>query len=82
MESDLDMDNPSSHENELLADTWFFLITVRLNDDIDFSDVLDTCKQQQEHNLSTVSVILWAACQDSSCSENSGSQQCEGFCAQ
>ena len=32
MESDLDVDDPSSHKNELLAETWFFQpeITVRL----------------------------------------------------
>ena len=55
------MDDPSSHENELLAETWFFKITVRLDDGRDFSDVLDARKQQLEHSLSTVSVISWAA---------------------
>ena len=44
-----------------------------------FSDVLNTRKQQLEHSLSTVSVISWAACPDSNSSENSGTQQYEGF---
>ena len=64
MESDLDLDDPSSHENELRAETWFFKITVRLDDGRDFSDVLDARKQQLESSLSTVSVISWAACPD------------------
>ena len=42
-------------------------------------DVLDSCKQQLEHSLSTFSVISWAACQDSNSSENSSTQQYEGF---
>ena len=78
MESDLNMDDSSSHENELQAETWFLNITLCLEDDRDFSDVLNTCKQQLECSLSTVSVISWAAYQDS-CAENSGSQQYEGF---
>ena len=41
MESDLDVDDPSSHDNELQAETQFFKITVRLDDGGDFSDVLD-----------------------------------------
>ena len=41
MESDLDVDDPSSHDNELWAETWFFKITMRLYDGRDFSDVLD-----------------------------------------
>ena len=61
MESDLDVDDPSSHENELLAETWLLKITVSLNNDRDFSDVLDASKQQLECSLSTVSVISWAA---------------------
>ena len=44
MESDLDVDDPSSHDNELRAETWFFMITVRLDDGRDFSDVLDARK--------------------------------------
>ena len=79
MESDLDVDDPSSHDNELRAETWFFKITVCLDDGRDFSDVLDTSKQQLECSLSTVSVISWAACPDSNSSENSGTQQYEGF---
>ena len=71
MKSDLDVDDPSSHENELRAETWFFKITVRLDDDRDFSDVFDARKQQLESSLSTVSVISWVACPDSG-SENSG----------
>ena len=61
MESYLDVDDPSSHDNELRAETWFFMITVRLDDGRDFSDVLDARKQQLERSLSTVSVISWAA---------------------
>ena len=81
MESDLNVDDPSSHENELLAETWFFKFTVRLDDERDFSDVLDARKEQLESrcSLSTVAVISWAACPDSNCSENSGTQQYEGF---
>ena len=79
MESDLNVDDPSSHDNELRAETWFFMITVRLDDGRDFSDVLDARKQQLERSLSTVSVISWAACPDSNRSENSGTQQYEGF---
>ena len=70
MESDLDMDNPSSHENELQAETSFFKIRVCLDYERDFSDVLDACKQQLELSLSTVSVMSWAACSDSNSSEN------------
>ena len=73
------MDDPSSHDNELQAETWFFKITVRLDNDGDFSDVLDARKQQLESKLSTVSLISWAACQDRNHSENSGTQQYEGF---
>ena len=51
------MDDPSSHENELRAETWYFKITVRLDDERDFSDVLNARKQQLERSLSTVSVI-------------------------
>ena len=61
------------------AETWFFKITVRLDDDRDFSNVLDARKQQLESSLSTDSVISWAACQDSNSSENPGAQQYEGF---
>ena len=74
MESDLDVDDASSHDNELRAETWFFKITVRLDDGRDFSDVLDARKQQLERSLSTVSVISWAACPDSNRSENSGTK--------
>ena len=55
MESDLDVDDPSSYEDELQAETWFFKITVRLDDDIDFSDVLNAREQQLGHSL-----ISWA----------------------
>ena len=79
MESDLDVDDTSSHENELRAETWFFKTTVCLNDDRVFSDVSDAHKQQVERSLSTVSDISWAACPDSNRSENSGAQQYEGF---
>ena len=33
MDPDLDVDDPSSHENELQAEAWFLKITVRLDDD-------------------------------------------------
>ena len=79
MESDLDVDDPSSHENEVRAETWFLKIIVHLDDDRDFTDVFDVRKQQLERSLSTVSVISWAACPDSNRSENSGAQQCEGL---
>ena len=46
-----------------------FKITVHLDDERDFSDVLDASKQQMERTLSTVSVISWAVCPDSG-SEN------------
>ena len=52
-----------------------------LNDDIDFSDVLNACKQQSEHNFSTVSVFpfaCWAACQESE-SKHLGAPKNEGF---
>ena len=51
-----------------------------LDDDIDFSGVLNACKQQQERSLSTVSVFPWAhwaACQESE-SKHSGAQRIEG----
>ena len=54
------MDHPSSLEDEQQAETWFIKITVCLDYGKDFSDVLNTCKQQLECNLSTVSVISWA----------------------
>ena len=44
MESDLDVDDPSSHEQEQKAETWFLKITVCLNNGKDFSDILNTCK--------------------------------------
>ena len=43
-----------------------FKITVHLDDERDFSDVLDAGTQQMER---TLSVISWAACPDSG-SEN------------
>ena len=45
--------------------TWFLKIIVGLDDDRDFSDVLNARKKQLEHSLSTVSVISWAASQKS-----------------
>ena len=53
MESDLDIDDPSSHENEQRAEKWFFKITVRLDNGKDFSDILNTRKQQLECSLSS-----------------------------
>ena len=70
MESELDVDDPSSHENELLAETWLFKITVSLDYDKDFSDVLNNHKQQLERSLSTALVISWAACLNSKHTEN------------
>ena len=55
-----------------------FKVIVRLDNGGDFSEVLNARKQQLVLGLSTVSVILWAACPDSG-SENSGAQQYEGF---
>ena len=72
------LDDPSSHDIEQRADTWFFKVIVRLDNGGDFSEVLNARKQQLELGLSTVSVILWAACPDSG-SENSGAQKYEGF---
>ena len=72
------LDDPSSHLIEQRADTWFFKVIVRLDNGGDFSEVLNARKQQLVLGLSTVSVILWAACPDSG-SENSGAQQYEGF---
>ena len=72
------LDDPSSHDIEQRADTWFFKVIVRLDNGGDFSEVLNARKQQLERGLSTVSVISWAACSDSG-SENSGVQQYEGF---
>ena len=40
MESDLDVDDPSNHENEQRAETWVLKITLRLDDGKDFSDFL------------------------------------------
>ena len=40
MESELDMENPSSHENDQQAETSFLKITVRLDNGKDFSDIL------------------------------------------
>ena len=71
-------DDPSSHDIEKLADTWFIKVIVLLDNGGDFSKVLNACKQQLECGLSTVSVISWAACTDSG-SENLGAQQYEGF---
>ena len=75
MESDLDVDDPSSHENEQRAGTCFLKITVRLDNGKDFSDILNACKQQLERSLSTVSVISWA-----SQSEYFGSRRVEALC--
>ena len=36
-------------EDELWAEPWVFKITVHLDDEGDFSDVLNACKQQLEH---------------------------------
>ena len=65
-------------ENELRAETWFFKIIVRLDDDRDFSDVLNARKQQLECSLSTVSIISWAASQKSE-SQHLGARRIEGF---
>ena len=46
-------------ENELPAETWFFKIIVRLDDDRDFSDVLNARKQHLECSLSTVTQFHW-----------------------
>ena len=43
MESDLNVDDPSRHENDQRAETWFFKIIVRLDDCKDFSDILIAC---------------------------------------
>ena len=58
----VDVDDPSSHKNEQRAETWFFKITVRLDNGKDFSDILNARNQQLEHSLFPVSVISWAAC--------------------
>ena len=65
-------------ENELRAETWFFKIIVHLDDDRDFSDVLNAHKQQLQRSLSTVSVISWAASPKSE-SEYLGARRIEGF---
>ena len=51
---------------------------MRLDNGGDFSEVLNARKQQLDRSLATVSVIYWAACQDSG-PENSCSQQHGGF---
>ena len=58
------LDDPSSHDIEQQAATWFFKVIVRLDNEGDFSEVLNARKQHLERGLSTVSVILWAACPD------------------
>ena len=78
MESDLDVDDLSSHENKQRAETWFLKITVLLESGKDLSDILNARKQQLERSLSTVSVISWAACQESE-SDHLGSRRVEGF---
>ena len=65
-------------ENELRAETWFFKIIMRLDDDRDFSEVLNARKKQLERSLSTVSVISWAASQKSE-SQHLGARRIEGF---
>ena len=55
-----------------------FNVIVRLDDDRDFSDVLNARKQQLERSLSTVSVISWAASPKSE-SEHLGARRIEGF---
>ena len=72
------LDDPSSHDIEQLADTWFFKVIVRLENGGDFSEVLNAHMQLLERCLSTASVISWAACPDSD-SANSGAQQIQGF---
>ena len=72
------LDGPSSHDIKQQADTWFFKVILCLDNGGDFSKVLNASKQQLECDLSTVSVISWAACNDSD-SENAGAQQYEGF---
>ena len=54
MESDLNVDDPSSLENYQLAETWFLKIIVCLDNGRYFSDVLNYSKQHLEHSLSTV----------------------------
>ena len=80
-----DLKNPTlaephglSAENELRAETWFFKIIMRLDDDRDFSEVLNARKKQLERSLSTVSVISWAASQKSE-SQHLGARRIEGF---
>ena len=71
--------DPSCHENGLLAETWFFEDhSHSLEDDRDFSDVLNASKQQLESSLSIVSVISWAAFQKSE-PQHLSTQRIEGF---
>ena len=67
-------------ENELRAETWFLKIIVRLEDDRDFSDILNARKQQLETlaSISTVSIISWAASQKSE-SQHLGARRIAGF---
>ena len=51
------LDDPSSHDIEQQAATWFFKVIVCLDNGGDFSKVLNASKQQLERGLSTVSVI-------------------------
>ena len=75
MESDLDVDNPSSHDSGVRMNSWlkngFFKITVRLDNDRDFSQQLKRCP-------SIVSAISWAAFEESK-SEHLGARRIEGF---
>ena len=46
------LDDPSSHDIEQRADTWFFKVIVRLDNRGDFSEVLNARRQQLERGLS------------------------------
>ena len=65
-------------DNEMQEETWFFKVIVCLDDERNFSDVLNTSKQQLEHSLSIVSVISWAASQKSE-SQHLEARRIEGF---
>ena len=53
-DSELALDDPSSHDLEQRADTWFFFVLVRLDNGGDFSEVSNARKQQLERGLSTL----------------------------
>ena len=80
-DSDLDASgtesDPDTNDYEKRAETWFFQIVVRLQDDQTFSDLLKAREQELGCCIQSASVISWACSQTQS--EIPGTLRLDGF---